>query len=104
MKEHEFQHGMGTLFDWHEISGKCLRIVVVPLETELKTLYKSEVDIYGIDDEAGVVYHLDHQYLTSYSKGWKWKFGKQTKQENGLKRMPPEQVLRLIGSVNTDEK
>lgn len=106
-KQHEFEHGAGTLFDWSELDGKALRLIVVPYETELRALYSSEADLYAVDDDAGVVYHLSHEYVSSWQEkagGWKWKVGKPTTPADGQKPMLPDQALRLIGSKSTVEK
>lgn len=107
LKLHEFEHGMGTLFDWSEINGKQLRLVVVSYDTDLKLLYSGEADLYGIDDEAGIVYLLNHQYVESWWSGpggWKWKIGTPKKRGCGQKLMPPVQGLRLFSSRNTGER
>ena len=107
LRAHEFLHGVGTLFNWSDLHDKTLRLVVVAYDTELKALYSCEADLYAVDDENGVVYHLNHEHGHSWAgevEGWKWKIGKPTGLDDGLKLTPHAQALRLIGSGSTVEK
>lgn len=107
LRAHEFLHGIATLFDWAELDGKNLRMVVVRYETDLKALYSGEADLYAVDDEQGVIYHLSHERAYSWQEevgGWKWKIGKPTTPSDGLLPMPHVQELRLLGSKSTVEK
>ena len=103
LRQHEFTHGFAELFAWNEIAGQSLRMVVVPYEADL---YGGGTDLYAIDDERGIVYHLAHEYKQTYREcgGWKWKIGKATTPEDGPKVMPLALVSQLSGSRNTDEK
>lgn len=109
-RQHEFhEHGRATTYSLSELDGKTLRIVVVQSHKSQRWGWDTKgTDIYGIDDEHGIAYHISntHRYEDSdRNKGsWKWKLTKQTTHDDGQKPMPNVLALLSNGSKSTDAK
>ena len=106
MRAHEFEHGRATRYQPEELDGKRLRVYCV---RSIDKTFDREIptyDTYGIDDAAGAVYHLSHQYNPEdYRKGgWKWKLMKPTQRNDGPKDTRGVLALLSNGYALTAEK
>jgi hypothetical protein len=84
LRDHEMEHGSAATEDAMNLDGKSLRIVVVKQPAYYSGGYES-AEIWGVDDECGVVYYLSDSH--SQGRCWKWKLTKQTKPNDGPKVM-----------------
>lgn len=67
LREHELEHGRANCVDLSEIDGKILRIVTWAASGR----YTKTPEIWGVDDEHGVVYYLSNAYQADTV--WKWR-------------------------------
>lgn len=76
LRDHELAHGLAHCVNASELDGKILRIVT----WGVKRHYSDEmsVEMWGIDDELGVAYHLSNAY--QHDMVWKWRI---TKEQSG---------------------
>lgn len=99
LRVHEFEHGAATTCTFSELQGKSLRIVVVKNPSHYGG---DDTEVWGVDDAAGVVYHLSNAYTRKDC--WKWKLTKQTKPSDGPMRMLIALASPSNGSENTVAK
>jgi hypothetical protein len=90
LRSHEFEHGAASTFDLSLLNGKKLRMVVVDAVSNNRGYFQTKsLDVWGVDDEVGVVYGILSKHLSSdqsYERvGWKWKL---TQPVNGQKATP----------------
>lgn len=72
LRNHEMQHGRGNVVDLAEIDGRTLRIVVWTSQSRRWGLTGiTTPEIWAVDDEQGVVYHLSNAYQQDTI--WKWR-------------------------------
>jgi hypothetical protein len=83
LKAHQMEHGAATTCDLSEVNGKSLRMVVIVTPCEYGG--DDSYEVWGVDDERGVVYYLSNAYTRETC--WKWKLTKQTKPDDGPKVM-----------------
>ncbi len=72
LREHELEHGRAMIVDLSELDGKTLRIVTwAVIEHGGSWCERRTPEIWGVDDEHGVVYHLSNAYQGETV--WKWR-------------------------------
>ncbi|HXI50296.1 MAG TPA: hypothetical protein VNH84_02290 [Candidatus Saccharimonadales bacterium] len=80
LRAHEMEHGRGNCVDLAELDGRTLRIVTWVVTNDHGGSWESRSpEIWGVDDEAGVVYHLSNAYQGDTV--WKWRI---TRKHSGL--------------------
>ncbi len=70
-RDHEGEHGASMCVDLAELDGKTLRIVTWAVTSTILLSEFKKPEIWGIDDERGVVYCLSNSY--QQDKVWKWR-------------------------------
>lgn len=78
LREHEGEHGRGIVANLSELDGRTLRIVTWAAPSKFSGA--STPEIWGVDDERGVVYHLSNAYQRDTV--WKWRI--KSKQSGAL--------------------
>lgn len=73
MREHEGEHGRRMVADLSELDGRTLRIVTWAAKSKDRIFGDDATpEIWGVDDERGVVYCLSNAYQRDTV--WKWRF------------------------------
>jgi hypothetical protein len=71
LREHEGEHGRGMVADLSELDGRTLRIVTWMATSKDSVFNTPRPEIWGVDDERGVVYYLSNSYQGDTV--WKWR-------------------------------
>ena len=71
LRAHEGEHGRAQCVSLSEIDGRTLRMVVWASNSTRHSWASKSVEIWGVDDERGVVYCLSNAYQDD--KVWKWR-------------------------------
>lgn len=72
LRDHEMEHGRAACVDLSELDGRTLRIVTWLATRERGSPWsRSTPEIWGVDDQRGVVYCLSNAYQGDTV--WKWR-------------------------------
>lgn len=106
LRAHHFEHGMASRFEWSELEGKSLRIMIVRAEDRTFSMPTPTMDVYGVDDSAGIVYNITHEFGASYKTegGWKWKTTNHPKPSDGPSPTRFALASPSNGCAHTDAK
>lgn len=74
LRQHEGEHGRGIVANLSELDGRTLRIVTWAATSRDSICTTARPEIWGVDDERGVVYCLSNAYQGDTV--WKWRFNK----------------------------
>lgn len=71
LREHEGEHGRAIVADLSELDGRTLRLVTWAATSKGRISGSASPEIWGVDDERGVVYCLSNSYQRDTV--WKWR-------------------------------